>query len=101
MKIIIRRFNMISIVKYLSEVLAGEPDYDKNGNPTPAHFKAVVKMKELQKKQQDYNLQHQPGVGKKILKKVIPTTVPPVEHHEPGTFITPIKKMINTIHQNK
>ena len=86
---------MISIIQYLTEMLAGEgSDYDENGNPTPEHFKALARLK-ARNTQREIDSRNT-GIGKKIIKKVIPIQQ---EGTEPGTIIKPIKKIIDATQQ--
>jgi hypothetical protein len=87
---------MISIIKYISEMLE-DSDYDKDGNPTPAHFEALKRLKARRLLKQ----QESQGTGKKILKKVMPeekpVPAPPPEDHT--IYTNPIRKFINAVKQ--
>lgn len=87
---------MISISKYISEML-DDSDYDKDGNPTPAHFEALKRLKARRLLKQ----QESQGTGTKLLKKVAPehtpVPAPPPEDHT--IYTNPIKKFFNAIKQ--
>ena len=88
---------MISIVKYISEIGEGGGDYDKDGNPTPAHFEALKRLKARRLLKQ----QESQGTRTKLLKKVTPenTPVPAAPPDDHTIYTNPIKKFINAIKQ--
>ena len=86
---------MISIIKYLYEMMAGGRSYNDDGTPTKEYYEALKELKARKLKQQ----QEQQGTGttKKIIKKIIkpnPEVTPQPEKMESGTLINPIKKII-------
>ncbi len=90
---------MISIIKYLSEMLdddeshTGPLDNKYRKEMGPEYDRRLQMMKKAKTGEANPT---NTGIGKKIIKKVIPTQQ---EGTEPGTIIKPIKKIIDATQQ--
>ena len=90
---------MISIIKYIKEMISDDEENVLGKNLEKQYGPEYNKRLQMMKQQEK-----QPGTGTKVLKKTIKSTLKPAPPptptvEEPAIYTNPIKKFINAVRQ--